>query len=136
MGTQNSKSCIFCEILEGKREGNIIYQDDKIFAFHDLRKYGAQEHILICPKEHIKDVNSLNKSHIDLLNHMHNKGIQLLNEINPNAEKRFGFHLKLKMIDHLHLHAAIGPFGFFGDKIFYGMGLRTIEEQIELLKKI
>lgn len=43
--------CIFCEIIEGKRDGHFIYQDKKHVAFLD--KYPIDKgHALVLPKMH------------------------------------------------------------------------------------
>jgi histidine triad (HIT) family protein len=44
-------SCIFCEIIEGKREGHFIYRDEKHVAILD--KYPIDKgHALVLPKKH------------------------------------------------------------------------------------
>ena len=58
--------CIFCDIIEGKSEAEIIYEDENIISFLDIRpvNYG---HTLIIPKKHydnflsvsIEDMNRL-----------------------------------------------------------------------------
>ena len=44
-------SCIFCDIIDGKREGHILYEDDSHIAFLD--KYPIDVgHSLVVPKKH------------------------------------------------------------------------------------
>lgn len=44
-------NCIFCDILSGKREGHIIYEDETHISFLD--KYPIDTgHSLVIPKEH------------------------------------------------------------------------------------
>ena len=44
-------SCIFCDILDGKREGHFIYEDESHVAFLD--KYPIDVgHSLVIPREH------------------------------------------------------------------------------------
>jgi len=81
--------CIFCDILNGKNDQKPIYEDELCFAFDDISKDSAREHILVCPREHIKNVNSLNSSHTELLIHMKKVAEDLLNKIDSKAEKRY-----------------------------------------------
>ena len=38
--------CLFCAIIEGKIKGEIVYQDDTLLAFKDIRPE-APVHVLI-----------------------------------------------------------------------------------------
>ena len=44
--------CIFCNIIDGKIPCNKIYEDEDIFAFHDIHPV-APVHFMIIPKPHI-----------------------------------------------------------------------------------
>lgn len=52
-----SDDCIFCKIAKGEIPANIIYQDDDIVAFLDIKPINPG-HILVVSKEH----------HLDLIN--------------------------------------------------------------------
>ena len=41
--------CIFCKIARGEVPSRKVYEDDDVFAFHDIRPQ-APVHILIVPK--------------------------------------------------------------------------------------
>ena len=45
-------NCIFCKIVEGKIPSRKVYEDDEIFAFHDIQPW-APVHFLLVPKQHI-----------------------------------------------------------------------------------
>ena len=50
--------CIFCEIIQGKRKGYFIYEDDTHVAFLD--KYPIdQGHSLVLPREHFEKVTDM-----------------------------------------------------------------------------
>ena len=51
-------SCIFCDIINKKIGANIIYEDHKIMAFHDLHPQ-APVHVLVIPKKHIISIADL-----------------------------------------------------------------------------
>ena len=43
--------CIFCDIASGKSKAALLYQDDAVVAFADLRPI-APTHILVVPRAH------------------------------------------------------------------------------------
>jgi histidine triad (HIT) family protein len=50
--------CLFCKIVERRIPAKIVYEDDKILAFDDIRPQ-APVHTLIIPKAHIASLNEL-----------------------------------------------------------------------------
>ncbi len=47
--------CIFCKIIKGEIPAEKIYEDDKVFAFLDLKPV-SRGHALIIPKVHAADI--------------------------------------------------------------------------------
>ena len=45
-------NCIFCKIIAGQIPSRKVYEDDEIFAFHDINPW-APVHFLMIPKLHI-----------------------------------------------------------------------------------
>lgn len=58
--------CLFCKIVAGEIPSTVVLDGDRIFAFRDLRPV-APTHILIVPREHIRDVSEVDPSHGGLL---------------------------------------------------------------------
>ncbi len=58
--------CLFCSIVEGKIKGEIVYQDDTVLAFRDIRPV-APVHVLIVPRKHIESVSSLQPQDMPLV---------------------------------------------------------------------
>ena len=55
--------CIFCEILNGKREGHLLYEDDLHVAFLD--KYPIDVgHSLIIPKTHHERITDMDSKDV------------------------------------------------------------------------
>jgi histidine triad (HIT) family protein len=50
--------CLFCGIIDGKIKGEIVYQNDAVVAFNDIRPQ-APVHILIVPRKHIPSLLDL-----------------------------------------------------------------------------
>jgi histidine triad (HIT) family protein len=47
--------CLFCDIVSGKIGANVIYRDDSVIAFTDIRPV-APLHVLIIPRKHIVSI--------------------------------------------------------------------------------
>ncbi|MBR6530702.1 MAG: histidine triad nucleotide-binding protein [Clostridia bacterium] len=50
--------CIFCKIAAGEIPARVVYEDDKVLAFHDLNPQ-APVHVLLIPKMHIESCNGI-----------------------------------------------------------------------------
>lgn len=59
--------CLFCKIVNGEIPSKKVYEDDMIFAFHDINPM-APVHVLIIPKAHIAssmdDITPDNSKHV------------------------------------------------------------------------
>lgn len=60
------ENCLFCSILKKKIPATVVYEDDDILAFEDIRPQ-APVHILIIPKEHHSSLNDIPESKDNLL---------------------------------------------------------------------
>jgi histidine triad (HIT) family protein len=47
--------CLFCDVVRGNVKANIVYQDDRIVAFKDIRLQ-APVHLLLIPRKHLAGV--------------------------------------------------------------------------------
>jgi histidine triad (HIT) family protein len=56
------EDCIFCKIVEGKIPSRKVYEDDLVFAFHDIHPV-APVHLLLVPKEHVVSMADLEAKH-------------------------------------------------------------------------
>lgn len=50
--------CLFCRILKKEIPSKPVYEDDAIYAFHDINPQ-APTHILVIPRKHIAGVAEL-----------------------------------------------------------------------------
>lgn len=104
-------SCVFCRIVGGKSESDVLYQDEIITAFRDISPQ-APTHILIVPNEHVSTAKDLLDRDGSVLVRMFSKA-HALAEAAGIAGK--GYRLVIntgpdagQMIDHLHLHLLGG----------------------------
>ncbi|MBI1882936.1 MAG: histidine triad nucleotide-binding protein [Chlamydiae bacterium] len=103
--------CLFCKINRKQIPSSIAYEDEKLFAFHDINPQ-APVHILIVPKIHIAKIYDTNQSHSSLLAHM----IFIANKLAQEKEiDQGGYRLVLncnadggQSVDHIHLHLLGG----------------------------
>tara|TARA_B100000609_G_scaffold66202_2_gene52204 strand:- start:1982 stop:2323 length:342 start_codon:yes stop_codon:yes gene_type:complete len=102
---------VFEMILSGEIESDIIYEDEQIFAIHDINPV-AKVHILIIPKKKIPTMNQISDEDRDLLGNMFicaknlakkyqidQSGYRLLFNTNDDA---------MQTVFHIHLHLIGG----------------------------
>lgn len=47
--------CLFCKIIAGEIPGNAVYENDRVYAFRDIKPQ-APVHVLIVPKKHMDNI--------------------------------------------------------------------------------
>ena len=50
--------CIFCSIIKGDIPSKKVYEDEFVYAFHDISPM-APVHVLVVPKEHIPSADGV-----------------------------------------------------------------------------
>ena len=104
-------SCLFCKMVNKEISANVIFENDHLLAFHDIKPQ-APTHILIIPKKHIANLNEVNDEEQALLGQIllcaksiaqkegfADKGYRLV--FNTNADGG-------QEIYHIHLHLLAG----------------------------
>ena len=108
---RSKKDCIFCRIIRGEIQSDILYQDEEVIAIRDISPQ-APTHILVLPRAHIASLAQAGAAHKPLLGHVvhvaselakregvSDKGYRLV--INSGAEAG-------QEVPHLHLHLLSG----------------------------
>ena len=72
--------CLFCKIIDGKIPSKKIYEDDQVFAFHDINPQ-APVHFLVIPKKHIATLNDVTEDDRAVVGHMVYVAQKLANEL-------------------------------------------------------
>ena len=103
--------CLFCKIVAGDIRSTSVLDRGNVFAFRDVSPQ-APTHILIVPKDHVRDVSVLDASHGDLLAEMVTAANELAASEGIDAS---GYRLVLNVgpdagqtVFHLHLHLLGG----------------------------
>jgi histidine triad (HIT) family protein len=103
--------CLFCKIVAGDINSDIIYQDDDVLAFRDVSPQ-APTHVLIIPKRHISTINDLQKSDQELVGKLYLTA-KLMAEKEGIAEQGYRAVINCnahggQSVFHLHLHLLGG----------------------------
>jgi histidine triad (HIT) family protein len=62
-------NCIFCKIVRGVISSDKIYEDEDVFAFHDIHP-AAPVHFMLIPKLHLSSLAEVEDKHRNLLGGM------------------------------------------------------------------
>jgi histidine triad (HIT) family protein len=103
--------CLFCGIVEGKVKGEIVYQDDSVVAFKDIRPR-APVHLLIVPRKHIAMLADLDPADAPLVGTIFLVAAKLAQE---HGIARNGYRVVVncgvdagQTVFHLHYHLMGG----------------------------
>jgi histidine triad (HIT) family protein len=105
------ETCIFCQIVSGERPADVIYQNDTLIAFHDIRP-AAPVHVLVVPRKHIRSTNDLTEDDRQIVADMLFQSRKIAEKVGIdksgyklvfNTERGAG-----QVIFHLHMHLIGG----------------------------
>jgi histidine triad (HIT) family protein len=103
--------CVFCRIVAGQVQSDVLYQDEEVTVFRDIRPQ-APTHVLIVPNTHVSSVRQLLNGDSPLIVKMFSKAHEVA-EATGLADR--GYRLVIntgpdagQVIDHLHLHLLGG----------------------------
>ena len=57
------ENCLFCKIIAGEIPSKKVYEDEHVYAFHDINP-NAPVHVLVIPKTHIASMNEVGADNI------------------------------------------------------------------------
>jgi len=107
--------CIFCKLVSGKIPAKKVYEDEDIFAFHDIHPW-APVHFLLIPKRHIPSMAQVGPEHADVLGRMMALAPRLAQEQGCRPYPEGGFRMVCNTggdggqeVHHLHIHVIGGP---------------------------
>jgi len=103
--------CIFCNIAQGKTSTELIYTNQNLVIFKDIKPH-APVHLLIVPKRHIRSINDVTETDQPLLSEL----IMAAKNIAPEfGVRESGYKLLFAVekgggqtVFHLHLHLIGG----------------------------
>ena len=98
--------CVFCDIIRKKAEAEIIYENDKIISFLDIRPINFG-HTLVVPKKHYENLLLLPPEELLPLT----KALQFISEAVRESIRADGFNIVVnngkaagQTVFHFHFH--------------------------------
>lgn len=111
----HSADCIFCKIATGAIPSKKVYEDEDLFAFHDIAPW-APVHFLIIPKRHIASMAQLGADDAALMGKIMTLAPKLALEQGCEPYPNGGFRVVINTgehggqeVHHLHVHVMGGP---------------------------
>ena len=103
--------CLFCKIVRGEIASKKVYEDEDVFAFHDIRPLAAV-HFMIIPKAHVASLYEAGMAHHKALGKM----LALAGELARKEGANDGFRSIINTgrvghqeVYHVHMHVIGGP---------------------------
>ncbi len=107
----DKKDCLFCKIIRKEIPAKIVFEDNKILAFEDIKPQ-APVHILIIPKFHIEKTSDLTEANIDMMGDLVLTAKRIAKE---KAVEAKGYRIVMNCdkdagqeVFHLHMHLLGG----------------------------
>ncbi|MFQ5808975.1 MAG: histidine triad nucleotide-binding protein [Armatimonadota bacterium] len=103
--------CIFCKIVNGELDSEVVYDDETAVAFKDISPQ-APHHVLVIPRQHIPSVADAGPDDEPLLGHLCGVAARLAEQFGLAGD---GYRLVIncgahggQAVDHLHVHLLGG----------------------------
>ena len=113
--TAHDPKCIFCKIIAGQIPSRKLYEDEDVFAFHDINP-AAPVHFMIVPKKHIASMAHVTEADQALLGKIMLLAPKLAMQQGCNPYPAGGFRIMVNTgeeggqeVHHLHVHVMGGP---------------------------
>lgn len=135
--TRQVIDCRFCNIVARKLDSKIVYEDEMCVAFESISP-ATSLHLLISPRDHIKNTDSLSgEKGAETVKMLVKIGKLVLGDLAEDAQ--FCFHLApFNSIDHLHLHAIAYPqtmctrvYRKYNQNMYYCQSAESLIRQLE-----
>ena len=108
-------NCLFCKIIAKQIPSKTVYEDDLVYAFHDINPW-APVHFLMVPKAHIASMAHVGSEHAALMGHIMALVPKLALQEGCNPYPEGGYRLVTNTgaeggqeVHHLHFHVMGGP---------------------------
>jgi histidine triad (HIT) family protein len=107
MTSSAQRPCVFCEIVAGRTESSLVYEDEHVIAFMDIRPL-TPGHLLVVPRSHADHLEDLDE---DLGAYLFRAGHRLARALRRSGLPCDGVNLFLadgeaafQEVFHVHLH--------------------------------
>ena len=103
--------CLFCRIAHGEIPAKKVYEDDVVFAFHDINPQ-APTHVLVIPRKHISSLDDLTDADAMTIGATLNRVTQIARDLHLNGD---GYRVVVnhgeaagQTVFHIHFHLLGG----------------------------
>jgi histidine triad (HIT) family protein len=98
--------CLFCDIVSGDTEAEVVYENDTTIAFLDIRPV-FKGHTLVVPRSHVEVLGDLDDDLVEPLF----KDVKLLSRVVPDALEAQGSFVAMnnkisQSVPHFHVHVV------------------------------
>ncbi len=103
--------CLFCRIVRGEIPSKKVYEDEHVFAFHDIHPV-SPVHVLVVPKVHVDSMAHLTEEHEAAMGRLMVAAGRIAGEQGCTDGFRAIVNtgrVGLQEVYHLHLHIVGGP---------------------------
>jgi histidine triad (HIT) family protein len=122
------ESCIFCKIVHKQAPASIIYEDDAIMAFLDIRPLNLG-HTLVVPKHHYVDIFDTPTEKLGRIHNITKKvAAAIIKATNADGISIIQQNGQAAGQDIFHLHVHVVP-RFEGKKLAAFSELKTVERE-------
>ncbi|HET7036436.1 MAG TPA: histidine triad nucleotide-binding protein [Thermomicrobiaceae bacterium] len=103
--------CLFCKIAAGNAPARVVYADDAVTAFHDIRPQ-ASTHLLVIPNKHLDSLDAAEEADAELLARLLQVAVRVAREAGIadsgyRVVTNTGAH-GCQSVPHLHFHVLGG----------------------------
>ncbi len=107
----SENDCIFCKIVRGELDAEIIREDDQVMAFHDINGR-ASVHALVIPKQHVASLAEIGELPDTVTKRLLEASEEVARELGV-AESGYAVRINNGLdagqeVFHLHLHVLGG----------------------------
>jgi histidine triad (HIT) family protein len=103
--------CIFCKIVRGELDAEMVHEEDEVLAFHDISQK-APVHVLVVPKQHVASLEEVTRLPETVVRRL----LEVSSEVAEKLGVReSGYALRInngadagQEVFHLHLHVLGG----------------------------
>jgi len=112
---EHDPNCIFCKIVARQIPSRMVYEDEQVYAFHDINPW-APVHFLLIPKAHIPSLAQVTPAHAGMMGHMMTLIPRLALQEGCNPYPAGGYRVVTNTgaeggqeVHHMHFHVMGGP---------------------------
>ncbi len=112
---EHDPNCIFCKIVAKQIPSRMVYEDEQVYAFHDINPW-APVHFLLIPKAHIPSLAQVTPAHAGMMGNMMTLIPRLALQEGCNPYPAGGYRVVTNTgaegaqeVHHMHFHVMGGP---------------------------